>query len=33
MLTKKDIKINRKMLADLAENNPESFKRIVDAVK
>jgi len=33
MLNKKDIKINRKMLADLAENNPESFKRIVDAVK
>lgn len=33
MLNKKDMKINRKMLADLAENNPESFKRIVDAVK
>ncbi|MFT6361535.1 MAG: large subunit ribosomal protein L20 [Candidatus Paceibacteria bacterium] len=33
MLNKKDIKINRKMLADLAENNPESFKRVVDAVK
>lgn len=32
-LTKKDIKINRKMLADLAENNPESFKRVVDAIK
>ncbi|MFT7328101.1 MAG: large subunit ribosomal protein L20 [Crocinitomicaceae bacterium] len=32
-LNKKDIKINRKMLADLAENNPESFKRVVDAVK
>lgn len=33
MLNKKDIKINRKMLADLAENNPDSFKRIVDTVK
>jgi large subunit ribosomal protein L20 len=33
MLNKKDIKINRKMLADLAENNPESFKRVVDAAK
>jgi large subunit ribosomal protein L20 len=32
-LNKKDIKINRKMLANLAENNPESFKRVVDAVK
>ena len=33
MLNKKDIKINRKMLADLAENNPDSFKRVVDTVK
>lgn len=33
MLNKKDIKINRKMLADLAENNSESFKRVVDAAK
>jgi len=33
MLNKKDIKINRKMLADLAENNPDSFKRVVDAAK
>ncbi len=32
-LNKKGIKLNRKMLADLAENNPESFKRVVDAVK
>ena len=32
-LNKKDIKINRKMLADLAENFPESFKRVIDAVK
>ncbi|MCI5050711.1 MAG: 50S ribosomal protein L20 [Candidatus Pacebacteria bacterium] len=33
MLNKKGIKLNRKMLADLAENNPESFKRVVDAAK
>ncbi len=32
-LNKKGIKLNRKMLADLAENNPESFKRVVDQVK
>ena len=32
-LNKKGIKLNRKMLADLAENNPESFKRVVDAAK
>jgi len=32
-LNKKDIKINRKMLADLAENFPESFKRVIDATK
>ena len=32
-LNKKDIKINRKMLADLAENVPESFKRVIEAVK
>jgi large subunit ribosomal protein L20 len=29
----KDIDINRKTLADLAMNNPEAFKAIVDAVK
>jgi len=33
LLNKKDIKINRKMLADMAEHLPESFKRVVDAVK
>lgn len=32
-LNKKGIKLNRKMLADLAENNPESFKRVVDSIK
>lgn len=29
----KNIDINRKTLADLAMNNPEAFKAIVDAVK
>ncbi|MBL4607069.1 MAG: 50S ribosomal protein L20, partial [Pseudomonadales bacterium] len=29
----KGITINRKVLADLALNNPEAFKAIVDAVK
>jgi large subunit ribosomal protein L20 len=29
----KGIDINRKVLADLAMNNPEAFKAIVDAVK
>jgi large subunit ribosomal protein L20 len=33
MLHKKNISINRKVLADLAMNNPEAFKAIVDAVK
>jgi large subunit ribosomal protein L20 len=33
LLNKKDIKINRKMLSDLAENASDSFKRVVDAVK
>jgi large subunit ribosomal protein L20 len=28
-----DIEINRKVLADLAMNNPEAFKAIVDKVK
>lgn len=32
-LNKKDITINRKMLAEIAEVAPESFKRIVEAVK
>ncbi len=32
-LTKSDIDINRKVLADLAMNNPDAFKAIVDQVK
>lgn len=32
-LNKKDIGLNRKMLADMAENNPETFKRIVEQTK
>ena len=33
MLNKAEISINRKTLADLALNNPEAFKAIVDKVK
>ena len=29
----KGLSINRKVLADLAANNPEAFKAVVDAVK
>ena len=32
-LHEKDIRLNRKVLADLAMNNKEAFKAIVDAVK
>jgi large subunit ribosomal protein L20 len=32
-LTKSGIGLNRKVLADLAMNEPEAFKAIVDAVK
>lgn len=32
-MTKKDILVNRKMMAELAVNNPEAFKAIVDAAK
>ncbi len=32
-LSEKDIRINRKVLADLAMNNPEAFKAIVDSLK
>lgn len=32
-LKSKDIDINRKVLADLAMNNPEGFKQLVDKVK
>ena len=33
LLKKKNIELNRKMLADMAEHHPESFKRVVDQVK
>ena len=32
-INKKGIEINRKVLADLAMNNPEAFKKVVDSVK
>jgi large subunit ribosomal protein L20 len=32
-LNKKGLKLNRKVLADLAMNHPEAFKAVVDAVK
>ncbi len=32
-LTKNNIGLNRKMLADMAENNPETFQRITEQVK
>lgn len=32
-MTKKDVRINRKMLADLAVNNPEVFAKVVESVK
>lgn len=32
-MTKKNVAINRKMLAELAVNNPEVFKAIVESVK
>ena len=33
LLNKKGVRLNRKMLAELAEHSPESFKRVVDSVK
>lgn len=33
LLSKNDIKLNRKALADLAMNHPDTFKAIVDSVK
>lgn len=33
MLTKNKIELDRKILADIAENNPESFERIVKQLK
>ena len=32
-LTKSGVTLNRKVLADLAMNNPEAFKAVIDAVK
>ncbi len=32
-LAAKNIGLNRKVLADLAVNNPEAFKAVIDAVK
>ena len=32
-LNKKEVKLNRKVLADLAMNHPEAFKAVVDFVK
>ncbi len=33
LLKKKDIQLNRKVLADLAMNHPEAFKAVVEKVK
>lgn len=32
-LNAKNIKLNRKSLADLAQHNPEAFKQVVSAIK
>ena len=32
-LSKQEIQLNRKVLADLAMNHPEAFKAVVDKVK
>jgi len=32
-MKKKNIEIDRKILADLAENNPDTFKRVIAQVK
>ncbi|MEM1218860.1 MAG: 50S ribosomal protein L20 [Bacteroidota bacterium] len=32
LLSQSDVQLNRKVLADLAMNNPETFKKIVDTV-
>lgn len=32
-LAKKDIELNRKVLADLAMNHPDAFKAVIDSVK
>lgn len=33
LLSNKGVELNRKVLADLAMNNPEAFKAVVDQVK
>lgn len=33
LLKKKNIEVDRKIFADLAENNPDTFKRVVAQVK
>ena len=33
MLKKKNIELNRKILSEIANNNPETFKRIVENAK
>jgi large subunit ribosomal protein L20 len=33
VLKKKGIEVDRKIMADLAENNPETFKRMIASVK
>ena len=33
ILTKKNIGLNRKVLSEIAQENPESFERIVNQVK
>ena len=33
LLKEKNVSLNRKMLADMAEHNPETFKNVVDFVK
>jgi large subunit ribosomal protein L20 len=33
VLKKKGIEVDRKIMADLAENNPDTFKRMIASVK
>jgi len=33
LLSKRDVGVNRKMLAEMAVRNPEDFARLVDSVK
>jgi large subunit ribosomal protein L20 len=32
VLTKKNIKVDRKIMADLAQNNPETFSRLLKSI-